>query len=82
MLLGPAGINVLLASLHRLPVDRHHVLGHDGLFFLADRSPGRLHDAGVDHLPTTRHMAVDQPLPIERVKNALAGTSLDQPSRS
>lgn len=75
---GPAGVDVLLAPLRGLPVGRHRVLSYDGLFVLVDRLPGRLRDARVNHLATTRHIAVDRQLAIDRVKNALAGASLNQ----
>lgn len=48
------------------------------LFFLLDRLLGRLDNAGIDHLTTARHIAMDRQLTIDRVEDALAGTCLDQ----
>lgn len=68
VLLGPACIDVFLSPLRGLPVGRHRVLAYEGLFFLVDRLPGRLHDARVNHLAAARHITMDRQLAIDCIK--------------
>jgi hypothetical protein len=76
--LGPARIHILLAPFGRLPVSRHRAFADDGFLFLAQRLPGRLHDARVDHLAAARNVAVPGQLAINGIEHALAGAGLDQ----
>ena len=78
MLLGLARVEVLLAALGRLPVERHRVVGDDGLLFLAQRLLRYLHNAGVDHLAAERDVAVPGQLAIDGLEYALAGARFDQ----
>lgn len=78
VLLRPARVRIFLAPLGWLPVGRHRAFADQGFFFLAQRLPGRLHDARVDHLAAARNIAMLGQLTIDRFENALAGARLDE----
>lgn len=78
VLFRPARVRIFLAPFGWLPVGRHRAFADQGFLFLAQRLPGRLHDARVDHLAAASNVAVHGQLAIDRIENALAGAGLDQ----
>lgn len=71
MYLGPARLDILLASLRRRPIGWHGLRGDDVLFLFLDRLRWRLHDARIDHLATTCHVAMSGQLPVECMEHSL-----------
>lgn len=78
MLLGLVCLNALLQALWGRSFGGHRVLLHEGFFVPADGLSRHRHDAGVDHLASTRDVAVAVELVIHRIEDVLVGTGLDQ----
>lgn len=74
VLLGPACLDIFLASFRRRPVGRHGLIGDHLLVLFLDRLFWRLHDARV----AACDIAMPGQLKVDRVKHGLAGPSLDQ----
>jgi len=62
----------------RLPVSLPRAFADDGFLFLAQRLPGRLHDARIDHLAAARNVAESGQMAINGIEYGLIGTVLDQ----
>ena len=79
VLLGPAGLGILLSPLRRRPVTRRGLLLDQFLFLLAEPLPWHRNEAGIDDLPTSRDVAVLGQFTLDSVEQRFRCARCDQP---